>query len=372
MTLRRLEQTSILIPDGEEGFLARVLDCLSREANLEIHVLSQRTNQVHKHSRHIKSFTSCSPELSDDELVGVIKNLCTDKGIHLLFPIHYRMMTFVLNHKQQLASAVGLPLLPPLESLKTVTDKIKFSKHLNAEKISGPHAQVLTTPFDLGDLEIPFPILFKPHLEDESGAGRGIVLIENPEHLKLLTEGEEDVPKTFLIQEYVEGVDVDCSVLCKDGEILQYTIQTGILPGRSKFSPYSGVRLITDDEALFAVRKLMRSLNWSGVAHIDLRFDRKQQEYKVIEVNGRYWASVLASLYGGVNFPSLSIRAALDEKIQEVKYSKNEYYNLEGVLKKVRKNPLAIFNVAMLWKATPLKFVFYDPIPWIISLKRRL
>ncbi|MEM9361507.1 MAG: ATP-grasp domain-containing protein [Bacteroidota bacterium] len=266
---------------------------------------------------------------------------------------------------------VQLPLLPPEDSIAMVSNKIEFSKYLKANQIPGPEFQVLTEPFSSKDLKISCPLLSKPYTENESGSGKGIQLFKSKQELDSLFSPVEVTKKTFFVQEYIEGRDVDCSVLCLNGEILEYTIQTPILQGKSEFSPHYGVRLIRDEEVLSVTKKLMRSLNWSGVAHIDLRYDKIQGGVKVIEVNGRFWASVEASLYGGMNFPHLYIQYSLKNKIVNNGYKEIHFFNLRGTLEKIKSNPLFLLNLTKLWKVSPIKFIVKDPLPWIFGLQKR-
>lgn len=85
--------------------------------------------------------------------------------------------------------------------------------------------------------------------------------------------------------------------------------------GSNKFSPQLGYEFIEESNILKTISELMKSLNWSGVACVDIRFDNKEQIFKVIEINTRYWRSLMGSLAAGVNFPLHSICMHLDIEI---------------------------------------------------------
>jgi predicted ATP-grasp superfamily ATP-dependent carboligase len=56
-----------------------------------------------------------------------------------------------------------------------------------------------------------------------------------------------------------------------------------------------------------AIKKIMKSLDWSGVANIDCRYDEKEEIFKIIEINTRYWINVDASAIANVNLALLAL-----------------------------------------------------------------
>ena len=57
--------------------------------------------------------------------------------------------------------------------------------------------------------------------------------------------------------------------------------------------------------------RLVKALRWSGIANFDLRRDARDGRIRVIEINPRYWSSMLGSCASGVHFPHLACLAAL-------------------------------------------------------------
>ena len=112
----------------------------------------------------------------------------------------------------------------------------------------------------------------------------------------------------------------------------------------------------------------MKTLNYSGVAHVDLRFDQNDGEFKVIEVNTRFWGSLDASLFAGVNFPYLYALVSLNETFERPNYDFIEYSSLAGVYKRFKKNSGIAFDLGYLWKYSALKLIIKDPMPFLIKI----
>ena len=79
---------------------------------------------------------------------------------------------------------------------------------------------------------------------------------------------------------------------------------------------------------------MMKALEWNGVACIDMRRNAQTKQVYILEINGRFWASVLPSFVkAGVNFPLILLKLSLGEKIEIPKFkpaiqvSFKEYFN---------------------------------------------
>jgi hypothetical protein len=160
----------------------------------------------------------------------------------------------------------------------------------------------------------------------------------------------------------VPGYDIGLSVLCRDGEILAYTIQRGLVAERH--GSLRALEIIKHDAVLQIGQELVSALGWSGVAHIDLRHDSRTNEPTIIELNARYWGSLLGSLVAGVNFPYLACLAAQGIAFPVPDYNLTKFaYTMialkEGVRWLFGKNTLKGFS----FRETGLRFFLSDPLP---------
>ena len=78
-----------------------------------------------------------------------------------------------------------------------------------------------------------------------------------------------------------------------------------------------------DPELLQSSMKLLRALDWEGVAMVEFRVDRETGSSVLMEVNGRFWGSLQLAIDAGVDFPSLLLASAFGRRFSPVtRYTK--------------------------------------------------
>jgi predicted ATP-grasp superfamily ATP-dependent carboligase len=88
----------------------------------------------------------------------------------------------------------------------------------------------------------------------------------------------------------------------------------------------------------------------------------------IIEINPRYWGSIEGSLYAGVNFPYLALRASQGETFAMPDYRDGRYMSaFTAIKRKVRRKPaLSLFH------ETNFLSSMKDPLPVIMRLVNSL
>lgn len=355
---------SVLIPDGESTYLMLVLNCLSLVKNIRVHVMSNKKYIALRYSNRISSF-SYYPRTNDDSIwISNINKELTKYKIDVLLPVFNKGIMSLNTNKNLLSNESVLVALPPLSSLNTALNKKFLSEHMKERSINGPKS-ISIKPEELDNIDkvnFKFPCLIKPTVD--TGGGIGIQKINSKEELIHYIKNKNPVNSIFL-QEYINGFDLGCNVLCSKGEILAATIQKGNLYNNIPYSPQIGLEFIKEEKVLELAQKLMKSLNWSGVANIDMIYDQEKELAHILEINPRYWLTIDASAIAGVNFPYLYCLNALGINFEIPAYKELQYLNLKGLVQSIRKSPLLLFNFKFIWNNTPFKFAMKDPIPMI-------
>ncbi len=352
---------SVLIPDGESHILRYVINCFSQIREIKTYVMSNKKNNAMRYSRYVHKFSYYAKTDSDLDWIANINKEIEKHDIDVVMPIFEVGIRALIKHRDRVLYKDRLGVLPSLSSFDSAINKGLLSRHLDSNNIPNPKSIMVESQKQLDKIDVlNFPVLIKP-LEG-FGGGYGIHVFK----------AKQDIYDHFdkhgfnyanLFQEYIDGYDIDCSVLCKEGNILAFTIQKGNMIGKNEFAPQIGVDFLYEPELYRVVESLMKSLNWSGVAHIDMRYDKNDKQFKVIEMNPRFWMSLNASLLAGVNFPHLYCLASMDEKFERPEYEFMKYINLKGLLLMIRREKSVLLKPGFIINNTPLKFVLKDPLP---------
>lgn len=360
---------SVLIPDGESHLLVYVINCLSSVPGMQIYVLSTLQWNALRFSRHIAGFIYCPKTNNDQEWLRSIEETVEKNKIDVVLPIFETGIHRIIKNKEFLDSKVNWVPLPDIENFITAINKWELVKHCEKHKISVPKSCVIDPKDQHIDTQLSnlsFPVILKPL--QGFGGGMGVKRFDAIQEIIAYLE---TIEYPVLVQQFIEGYDIDCSVLINNGKISAYTIQQGNLKGAGPFVPQVGLNFVNNDRLYKVVENLMKSLHWNGVAHLDMRYDQQLDRYVVIEVNPRYWATIDGSKLMGVNFPYLSILQARKEQFEIPEYDQKNYLNLKGVVKTIKRNPLFLFRWKFMFNNTQLRFVFLDPAPTMVKFIRR-
>ncbi len=127
------------------------------------------------------------------------------------------------------------------------------------------------------------------------------------------------------IQEYIYGISWGVSVVAINGKIIQ-----SFCHKRVRETNFGGVvsclsqSMSLNQDMLNSVKKLIKSINWTGVAMFEFIVDQNTNIPYFIEMNGRFWGSLELAIFSGIDFPIILIELFLYNKFRKpVNYEKN-------------------------------------------------
>ena len=355
---------SILIPDGEEGNLAlRVMCCLRRAGGFQVHILSRDSGSKARFSRYCTSFTHFDDTLSHDRIMEAISRTAKQVNARILLPVTEYGIRLVAARSKELEDLI-VTSVPRIDAFDTAIDKWRLANFMQTHDIPTPHTILARADTEFSEHldKLTFPVLLKP---TRNTNGKGIRQFDDRVSLVRFLEDQRSEAFEYIIQNMVQGYDIDCSVVCKDGEILAYTIQKGIIPNLRRFSPPFAIEFLRHDEVLRVARKLLAALCWNGVAHLDMVVDEANGRVMVLELNARYWASLLGSLSAGVNFPYLAVIAGLGQTLPQVGYRHIRYIEPYAELKLLMRRPLQHHAERFRFSETGWRYLLADPLPFL-------
>ena len=361
---------SVLIPDGESIFALSVLQCLAKNKNVKKYVLSNDAWSPSRFS-HFSDVVICyNNKLQTKERLDLILYTVKKYNIDVVLPVDCKMIELLSEHSNMLSSITHLAVFPDTNSIKIASDKWLLAQWMYGNDVRCPETILYTANDDFRKkiAGLSFPVLIKP--KGGSG-GVGIKFFSEKESLLLFLQSNNCADK-YIVQSFMEGYDIDCSVLCKNGQILAHTIQKGIMYSKEKVSWPGGIDFFHDEATYSVVEDMIHKMNWTGIVHIDLRYDDVLKKINIIEMNPRYWASVCASLFAGVNFPYAACLLALNKEVAKSSIKDKRVVRTGAAINIFTKRLVTKNKENLYFDNSFLEFIVSDPLPFIMKESARL
>ncbi|HEY1576177.1 MAG TPA: ATP-grasp domain-containing protein [Terracidiphilus sp.] len=315
---------SVLIPDVDDDLISiPVAQCLTDAEEIDIHGLSRHKSRSLQLSNLFTSFDQMD-EFALSGWLRRIDEVVARRRIDIVLPVTDVAIRALSEHRHVLACAGKVARLPEPSVFDVATNKASLALFMKDHDIPHPPTVVLAAGARRSERlsTLAFPVLAKPPF---LSGGDGIRRFENAEDLDSFLSRQMK-EQEWIIQEFIPGVDIDVNVLCKDGQIVASTVQHAIASSSTPFSPAIGIEFKYDSVAMDIVKRLIEQLGWSGIAHIDMRLDARTKIPLVLEINGRYWLTLLGSLRAGVNFPLLACEATLGPSASSLQAQTTRYF----------------------------------------------
>jgi predicted ATP-grasp superfamily ATP-dependent carboligase len=358
-----------LIPDGENEHVLWATRSLAQSGVVDIHILSAKRWPPVRFSRHCRLYEFKPLGTDHRSRLAAVTDIIKRTHVDVLLPVSEEGVSFAISERETLTGLVALPPLPDLDAFNTARDKWLLNQFACRHRLPAPPSLlvVFDAVFEQALASLEYPVLLKP---TRSTDGLGIRRFDSRDALWRFLQGQDRAAfaGNYLVQSFVPGFDLGFSALCHEGRMLAFTMQRGVISAAHRFGPLMAMEFIREEDVLEIGRRLLAALRWGGVAHVDLRRDSRDGQAKILEINARYWGSLLGSLVAGVNFPYLACLAAQGQVFPVPTYQLKTYMHTttalkEGLLGMVGKSTLPQLNL----RQSGLKFFVADPLPEIVK-----
>lgn len=237
---------------------------------------------------------------NEDEFISFMLRYVEEHKIDVLLPIGYFATTVLSKHKEEFCGFTKLP----------VAD-------WNAMQIACHKDKTMAFAADLG-VRIPrtyrsleevehFPIVVK----GIRGAGH-VRYVNSAEELShLQTCGA-------VLQEYIPGEGYGFYGLFNRGAPRAIFMHKRIREFPVTGGPSSAAQSVYEPQIRELGLRLLRALDWHGVAMVEFKKDRRDGNFKLMEINPKFWGSLDLSIAAGVDFPYLTVKMAADGDVVPV------------------------------------------------------
>lgn len=304
----------ILITDGRSLAALAIARSLG-EKGLEIHCGEEFRNNITFFSRYVtKRIVYPSPQGRPDEFVDKVLDLIKNEKYEMIMPVRDETSLLLSKHEDLMSKYTRL-YLADFETMRMFRDKGETVLQALKQNVPCP-ATYFPESTSLQEIKksAPYPVLIRPRI---SSGSRGIAYVK--------AEGEFDaayqnVKREYgepIIQEHISKKGYCTACMLLDGEsreVAAFTYE------RVKEYPLSGGPTVVgiscnNDEIKDHALKLLRSVNWTGVAEVEFIFDAEGNP-RLLEVNPRFWMPLNLAIKSGVDFPYLLYKLAAGEKVE--------------------------------------------------------
>jgi D-aspartate ligase len=271
--------------------------------------------------------------------------------------------------------------------IDTMTDKWLFAEMLERVGVPHPRTSLLSSFEDLAAVpDSGFENMFlKPLNSQEFSRRHGVkaFLIRNKAdalHITAKHQGNEATDFPISLQEYIPGpptnhyfvdgfVDRDCRI-CALFARRRLRMFPPLL-GNSSLMETVPVDQVQG--AIATIEKLWRAVHYRGIFSAEFKYDDRDQQFKILEVNARPWWFIEFATRSGIDVCSMSYRDALGlpvDSVSQYRVGRRCVY-LPNDYKAYRSNNPGIGNFIRWIRswvgADKTLFCWDDPLPSIVS-----
>ena len=227
-----------------------------------------------------------------DEIAGVCRTHAIDKVMPVDFPT-----VLLLSRYGDAISGTSVAAVPQADTMLALHNRWQFSRAIERMGLPQPRTRLARCRADLLSTRLAFPIITKPVVD---WARAGFRIHNDAAALaRVLDSGTLGADFPLLVQEYSPGRDVGFAFLARHGQLVAHIAFE---------ETRRGARRCYDAPVLHQhVAKLVAATGYHGIGEVDARYDPERDEYRLLEVNPRFWASLLYAERAGVNFPELLV-----------------------------------------------------------------
>jgi predicted ATP-grasp superfamily ATP-dependent carboligase len=344
--------------------------CFAQVPRVKLHILSKKAWTPVRFSRYLSAYHVLRGD-NEAQWTEDIRQMVQHTPIDVILPVAVSEVRFVSAYRESLKTLMAIAPVPELNVFETVINKLSLADFLSTHDIPGPTTILYkdNKDFEQQLQALSFPVLTKPI---QGGGGRHIHYFENPiALLKFLRRKPWKFSDRYVVQNFIDGYDIHSYLLCQNGKILAYTLSKNVIPNSRQFGRPHGIQFVKDEQVFDWLTKFIAILGWSGMAHIDLRYDERDNQIKLIDFNPDWDMNILGALGTGVNFPYLACLAGLGSAFPLPDYSLKCFIRGKIAIQQGKQKYLGKSRVNFTFAETSWKYALHDPFAELIRLVQR-
>jgi predicted ATP-grasp superfamily ATP-dependent carboligase len=244
-------------------------------------------------SKYADSHFTYPPPSDEERFIEAVLREVSARQVDLVLPVGDATTRALSRHKARVSAAVALPVAdwPAMEIASNKKLALEF-----AHSLSIPVPRQFATV----DSVKCFPVVVKGSV----GSGR-VRYVHDREDLKRRVRGD------VVIQELIRGDGYGFFALFDHGRERAVFMHRRLREYPVTGGASTAAESVHDPTLQELGLKLLRALNWHGVAMVEFKRDVRDHQFKLMEINAKFWGSLDLALAAGVEFPWLALQLGL-------------------------------------------------------------
>jgi len=305
----------ILVTDGDNRAALAVTRALGRRGHVVL-VGEKRTPSLAHTSRYCaKRVTYPDPVQEDAEFVRSLTDTIEHERVDIVMPVADITTFLVTENRDRFDPRCRVPFAEAA-TIARAANKVDMIRTASRLGVPTPRCWFLSGPTDPVDDSVPFPVVLKPHrsrVRTASGwMSSSVSYARTRDELDVALQNRQPHEFPMMLQERIVGPGFGVFVCYDRGKLVALFAHRRI---REK-PPWGGVSVLCESVTMCPnardyAERLMRDLNWHGVAMIEFKRDLRDGLPKLMEINGRFWGSLQLAIDAGVDFPNILLGVAV-------------------------------------------------------------
>jgi predicted ATP-grasp superfamily ATP-dependent carboligase len=356
----------ILVLDGGNANTLAITRHLGKHKDLELHVVGYNKLAQACYSKYVsKKLIFPSVKNKPKEFYSALITQLKKEKYDLLMPVGFLSFEICMHNKEEIRKHTHVTLTTD-ESFALASNKLTTYRFAQENGIACPKTYFLKSKEEIINLEVPFPIVIKAPFE----MGKNVVEYAHSQSEmiekfnKLCTQYNFQAPNLPVVQQFITGDGYGFFAYYENGKCIKQFMHK-----RIREYPVSGGASVCaesfyDKKLEENGKKMLDLVRWNGVAMVEFK-KHSDGEYKLMEINPKFWGSLELALVAGVNFPYSLVQQQRGEKITESEKYKQVRFQwlLNGELFHFFERPSSIFKIIADLFRSKKDFRFSDPLP---------
>ncbi|HWY36594.1 MAG TPA: ATP-grasp domain-containing protein [Nitrosopumilaceae archaeon] len=360
----------ILILDGANQNTLAITRYLGKRPELILHVVGYNKLSISCYSKytHKKIFLPSPKKQPVEFYYNLIQQLKEEK-YDLLMPVGFVSFEICMQHEEEIKQYTKV-ILTNKESFSLASNKLTTYRFAQENGIPCPKTYFLNFPEEIKSLEVPYPIVIKAPFE----MGKNVVEYAYTRE-EMISKFETmcrsygfKSPDLPVVQQFINGDGFGFFAYYENGECIQKFMHK-----RIREYPVSGGASVCaesfyDKQLDEQGRKMLNLVRWNGVAMVEFK-KHTDGEYKLMEINPKFWGSLELALAAGIDFPYCIVQKANGESVPKKEaYSQVRFqWLLNGELFHFFSHPSSFFSIIGDMFSSKKDLRLSDPMPNLIQ-----